>query len=86
MPQHPAYANPALPSSQFRKLLTSTEVLDGDVSKAVIAIEKFSQLEDAPMRFPLHRRVVASMRSKAKTLSKEADTYESWTEDLYHDK
>ena len=61
-------------------------MFDGDVAKAAIAIEKFSQLEDAPIRFPLHRRVVASMRDKAKNLSEEADKYESWTEDLYHDK
>lgn len=86
LPQHSAYADPALPASQTRKLLASAEVLDGDVTKAAIVIEKFTRLEDAPMRFPLHRRVVAVMRDKAKDLSHVADAYESYTKDLYHDK
>lgn len=58
---------------------------DGDVEKAVAAIEKFSQLEDAPLRLPLHRRVVASTRDKAKSLVTEVDKYESWSNDLYFD-
>ncbi|KAG8215329.1 NAD(P)-binding protein [Butyriboletus roseoflavus] len=55
-PQHPAYANPALRTSQIRKFLSSTELFDGDVTKAAVVIEKFSRLEDAPIRFPLHRK------------------------------
>ncbi|KAF8125627.1 NAD(P)-binding protein [Boletus edulis] len=84
-PQHPAYANPALPSSQARKFLGSTERFDGDVTKAVVVIEKFSQLEDVPIRFPIHRRVIMAMRDKAKSLSEGADKYERWTDGLYHD-
>ena len=83
--QHPAYANPALPTSQMRKLFAATELFDGDVTKAAVVIEKFSRLEDAPIRFPLHKWVVASMRDKSKDLLEVADKYESWTDDLYHD-
>ncbi|KIJ64081.1 hypothetical protein HYDPIDRAFT_91317 [Hydnomerulius pinastri MD-312] len=83
--QHPAYANPALPGSQFRQFVTNTESYDGNVDKAVAAIERFSHLEDAPMRLPLHRRVVASTRDKAKSLVEEVDKYGSWSDDLYFD-
>jgi len=85
VPQHPAYADPALHTSQVRKLLTSTELYDGDVTKAAVVIEKLSRFEDAPIRFPLHKRVVAGMRAKAKGLSEVADKYESWTDGLYLD-
>ena len=61
------------------------ELYDGDVSKAAVIIERFSRLEDAPIRFPLHRNVVESMRDKSKGLLEVAGKYESWTEDLYHD-
>lgn len=37
------------------------------------------------MRFPLHKKVVAAMRDKAKGLSEAADKFESWNDDLYHD-
>ena len=84
-PQHPAYADPALRTSQVRKLLTSTELYDGDVTKAAVVIEKLSQFEDPPIRFPLHERVVAGMRAKAKGLSEVANKYESWTDGLYLD-
>ncbi|KAF8551559.1 NAD(P)-binding protein [Imleria badia] len=84
-PQHPAYADPALRASQARKYFTATELWDGDVTKAVVVIDKVSQLEDAPIRFPLHKKVVAALRDKAKGLSAVADKYESWNDDLYHD-
>ena len=61
------------------------ELYDGDVSKAAVIIERFSRLEDAPIRFPLYRNVVESMRDKSKGLLEVAGKYESWTEDLYHD-
>lgn len=85
VPQHPAYADPTLPASQRRKHFGSPQVFDGDVSKAVVVIEKLTQTEEAPLRFPLHRGVVSTMRDKAKKLSELADKYESWNEDLYHD-
>lgn len=86
VPPHPAYADSALPASQVRKFLASPHSFDGDVAKAVVVVNKVSQLEDAPIRFPLHKKLVADMRDKAKGLSEVADKYESWTDDLYHAK
>lgn len=85
VPPHPAYADPALPASQVRGFLETPELFDGDVTKAVILIDKISQLEELPIRFPLHKVLVADLRDKAKSLSEVADKYESWTDDLYHD-
>jgi len=84
-PQHPAYADPNSRASQARKRIASTKIFDGNPKKAAIVIEKVSRLEDPPVRFPLHRRVVASMREKAKGLLEVADRYESWNDGLYYD-
>ncbi|KAG1810556.1 uncharacterized protein BJ212DRAFT_1570059 [Suillus subaureus] len=80
--QHPAYANPDLPSSQARQFMASDKI-DGDADKAVVAIEKLTHLDDVPMRLPLHRRVVASTRDKIKSLTEDVNNFESWSEDLY---
>lgn len=79
LPQHPVYADPALPRSQVCKYIGSPELFDGDVSRAVVVIKKVS-------RFPLHKRTVATLRERAKEYSDLADGYESWVEDLYHEK
>ena len=84
-PPHPAYADPALHASQVRKHLVSTDLFNGDVSKAAVVIDKISQLNDLPIRFPLHKEIVARLRDKAKGFSEVADRYESWSDDLYHD-
>lgn len=81
--QHPAYANPGLPSSRFRQFITSGNI-DGDADKAVVAIEKLTHLDDVPMRLPLHRKVVASTRDKIKILAEDVGNFESWSDDLYH--
>ncbi|KAG0696448.1 hypothetical protein DFH29DRAFT_951016 [Suillus ampliporus] len=80
--QHPAYANPALLSSQFRQFFASDKI-DGDADKAVVAIEKLTHLDDVPMRLPLHRRVIISAREKVKSLTEDANKFETWSEDLY---
>ena len=74
------------PRSQVRKYIGSPELFDGDVSKAVVVIKKVSQLENPPVRFPFHKRTVATLRERAKEYSDLADGYESWVEDLYHEK
>lgn len=82
-PQHPAYANPSLPGSQYRQFVALGNI-DGDADKAVIAIEKLTHLDDVPMRLPLHRRVVVGAREKIKSLTEDVNKFESWSEDLYH--
>lgn len=57
---------------------------DGDNTKAAIAIRQLARLEDTPLRFPLHWRVVTLTREKAKSKLEVVDGYESWTEDLYY--
>ncbi|KAG2116841.1 NAD(P)-binding protein [Suillus clintonianus] len=81
-PQHPAYANPELGGSKFRKWLASA-VADGDTEKAVVVIEKVTHLDEPPLRLPLHRGTVKAVRDKAKNLTDTMDTYESWTENVY---
>lgn len=81
--QHPAYANPELPSSQLRQFFSSDNV-DGDADKAVVFIEKLTHLDDVPMRLPLHRKVIASTRDKIKSLTEDSNKFESWSDDVYH--
>ena len=85
VPPHPAYADSALHTSLIRKDLLSKELWNGDVAKAVVVIDRVSQFEEAPIRFPLHKKVLEDMRGKAKSLLGLADKYEGWTGDLYHD-
>ncbi|KAG1727469.1 uncharacterized protein EDB91DRAFT_891518 [Suillus paluster] len=80
--QHPAYANPTLPSSQVRQFIASDKV-DGDADKAAVAIEKLTHLHDVPMRLPLHRKVIASAREKIESLTGDVNKFETWSEDLY---
>ncbi|KAG1730273.1 NAD(P)-binding protein [Suillus paluster] len=82
VPQHPAYANPELPGSKFRQFMTST-LADGDTEKAVVVIEKLTHLDEAPLRFPLHKLAVRAGREKGKSLIETMDRYESWTENVY---
>ncbi|KAG2096707.1 uncharacterized protein F5147DRAFT_583914, partial [Suillus discolor] len=81
--QHPAYANPSLPGSQYRQFVVLGNI-DGDADKAVAAIEKLTHLNDVPMCLPLHRRVIVGAREKIKSLTEEVNKCESWSEDLYH--
>ncbi|KAH7927535.1 NAD(P)-binding protein [Leucogyrophana mollusca] len=81
-PQHPAYAHPSSPSSQFRKYATSSAV-DGDADKAVAAIEKIVHIDNPPVRLPLHKKTVASAKEKALSILEDVDNYGAWSEDLY---
>ncbi|KAG0697674.1 NAD(P)-binding protein [Suillus ampliporus] len=80
--QHPAYANPELACSKFREWAASN-VGDGDPEKAAAVIEKLTHLDEAPMRFPLHRFAIRGGRAKASSLTETMDKYESWSENVY---
>ncbi|KAH7890341.1 hypothetical protein F5I97DRAFT_1800051 [Phlebopus sp. FC_14] len=82
--QHPAYSDPASPSSQFRAYITSAAV-DGDADKATATIEKLVHLDNPPVRLPLHKKSVASAREKAQSILDDVAAYESWSDDLYFD-
>lgn len=83
LPPHPAYTNENLPFNLYRKV-GSTIPADGNSEKAVQQFLKIVALEKPPFRFPIHRNAIADARTKAKNLLEAADTYESWSEDIYH--
>ncbi|KAH7920232.1 NAD(P)-binding protein [Leucogyrophana mollusca] len=81
-PAHPAYADQSLPAQQQRKWFSSNEI-DGDISKAVVVMEKLAHLDEPPVRIPLHRLSILLARRKAERVQKETDEYELWSEDVY---
>jgi hypothetical protein len=83
LPPHPAYTNENLPVNLYRKL-GGTIVADGNSDKAAQQFLKIVELENPPLRFPIHKDAIAAVRTKAKNLLEAADAYESWSEDVYH--
>ncbi|KIM40898.1 hypothetical protein M413DRAFT_445669 [Hebeloma cylindrosporum] len=83
LPPHPAYSNENLPVNLYRQLGDDV-VIDGSPEKAAKQFLKLVALENPPLRFPIHRDAIACARIKAKNLLEAADTYESWSEDVYH--
>ncbi len=91
VPQHPAYANPALPVSQFRgaflkgsgqEVDTAADLALADASLAVAKIVEFAKLPDPPLHFPLGKDAIAMMRGKIRALVEEIDKYELWSDGL----
>lgn len=91
VPPHPAYANPALPVYNFRGAFlkgagkeadTPADLAPADVSLAVAKVIEFSKLSSPPLHFPLGKDSIGLIREKIKTLTKEIDKYESWSDNL----
>lgn len=82
-PPHPAYKNPALEGSKWRAIFQSRLIVDGDPQKACAAFEKASQLEDPPIRLPLHKLAFEMAKKKGECLIDVVDKYEDWFDDLY---
>ncbi|KAF9235955.1 NAD(P)-binding protein [Melanogaster broomeanus] len=82
-PPHPAYTDPNLPGMKFRELFLTGTTYDGDPDKACVAFEKVSQMEDPPIRMPLHRRVLGMAAMKGMGLLETVEKYKDWSEDLY---
>ncbi|KAI0828694.1 NAD-P-binding protein [Trametes gibbosa] len=91
VPQHPAYANPALPVYHFRgaflkgagqEVDTPADLAPADTSLAVAKIIEFSRLSSPPLHFPLGKDSIGLIREKIKTLTEEINQYESWSENL----
>lgn len=82
-PPHPAYTDPELQGSKWRVIFKSGALMDGDPEKACIVFEKASQLEDPPIRLPLHRVVLDVANKKGKGLIEAAEKYKDWSDDLY---
>ncbi|KAL1943574.1 hypothetical protein VTO73DRAFT_4019 [Trametes versicolor] len=88
VPQHPAYANPALPVHQFRGAFlkgagqtvdTATELPLADAARAVGKIIEFAKLPDPPRHFPLGKDAIAMTRGTMRALAEQIDQYESWS-------
>ncbi|OJT10626.1 hypothetical protein TRAPUB_12874 [Trametes pubescens] len=92
VPQHPAYANPALPVYHERGAFlksggqelpdSSADLEPADTSRAVAKIIEFSRLPSPPLHFPLGKDAISAVRDKVKTLVEEIDQYESWSDNL----
>lgn len=78
---HPAYDAPTNPTVFMRSFYESY-VPPGDPKKGMEVVYKLSSLEDPPLYFPLGKDTVAAYKSKAATLLKSVEQYESWSEDV----
>ncbi|EGN97096.1 hypothetical protein SERLA73DRAFT_74810 [Serpula lacrymans var. lacrymans S7.3] len=83
-PQHPAYSKPESGSSRFRAFVHSS-TFGGDADKFVAAVVRLVDADEAPVRLPLHKNTIVSVREKAQSLNDDADRYASWSDDLYFD-
>ncbi|KAI6030595.1 hypothetical protein F5J12DRAFT_918793 [Pisolithus orientalis] len=83
-PIHPVYNDPVLPSMQLRNVMSNTDTaFTGDPTKLAEAIYKLVYLGDPPLRLPLHNITVETLKEKGHHLIDTADTWASWSEDMY---
>ncbi|KAH7881764.1 hypothetical protein F5I97DRAFT_1415692 [Phlebopus sp. FC_14] len=80
-PVHPAYTDTALSSMQWRSVDVNA-VFNGDPDKFAEIIYRTAYLEDPPLRLPVHKASLRSLRQKAKELLDAADEWETWSEDI----
>jgi hypothetical protein len=85
-PVHPAYAsNASLPTRKYRALYPGIEEthFDGDPAKFAEMVYKLSRLDDPPVRLPLHRVALEAARKKGESLLEAAESWASWSDDVY---
>lgn len=56
--------------------------LPGDVNKAIVKIYELAGLDNPPLRLPLGKDVVSSLKAQIASLTDTVDKYESWSENL----
>lgn len=56
--------------------------LPGDVNKAIVKIYELAGLDNPPLRLPLGKDVVNSVKAQIASLTETVDKYESWSENL----
>ncbi|TFK33040.1 NAD-P-binding protein [Crucibulum laeve] len=74
-------AHPPLSNGQSRTH-PATKIINGDTNKAAQAFLRLVLLPDPPLRLPMHKNVVEAFKMKAASLLKDAEKYESWSDDL----
>ncbi|EIW75833.1 hypothetical protein CONPUDRAFT_65063 [Coniophora puteana RWD-64-598 SS2] len=67
VPSHPAYADPNM---------------DGDPYKAAEAMDKLAQLDDPPLRLPLHKFTLDMVKSKLDATRTELEKHMPWPDDI----
>ncbi|KAF9013150.1 hypothetical protein BDQ17DRAFT_1419323 [Cyathus striatus] len=82
MATHPAYT--PMRDGKYRCDPLNID-LNGDKDKAAKAIWKLGSLPDPPLHLPLHKEAVRALRVKAAELLRDADAYESWSDDMLLD-
>ena len=82
-PPHPAYTDPELPGTKWRAVFQAAPHATGDPQKACAAFEQISQLEDPPIRLPLHRMALDMVRGKGDNLIEAVEKHKDWSADLY---
>jgi len=82
VPVHPAYDKPHLPTAIVHNHLASRPLVRGDTAKAVEVIYRIGNMPEPPLRFPLGKDCVATVRSQTAALIAITDKYESWSEGL----
>ena len=86
-PPHPAYGKPNLPSFVARSILSDPNyVLPGDLNKGVAKIYELACLQNPPLRLPLGKDAVESVKAQLASVTAEVEKYESWSDNLALDK
>jgi len=86
VPVHPAYADPNLPSRQYRSIYPGAERFsDGDIYKFALQMYRLVQLDDPPFYLPLHRTALEAAKIKGQKLLQAVEDYGSWSDDVYLD-
>ncbi|KII84269.1 hypothetical protein PLICRDRAFT_46126 [Plicaturopsis crispa FD-325 SS-3] len=82
-PPHPAYANPALPTTGFRAYIDSNPRLKGDANKATQAIFNLvTQRKKLPFDLPLGKDAIAGARAKNAKFENDVNDSVEWSENL----
>jgi len=82
-PVHPAYTDPSLPTTQLRSIFANPNpIFNGDPEKFAEAVYRVAYLEDPPLRLPIHRASLVTLREKGRELLETAQKWESWSEDV----
>ncbi|KAI0697225.1 NAD(P)-binding protein [Cerioporus squamosus] len=86
LPQPPTYAGDDSPTSIMRKMLDHIKSDDGgrkkSPAKAAQRIFDLSKLSEPPVHFPLGHDCISMLKGQIAVLTKAAEEYASWSDDL----
>ncbi|KAG9310960.1 NAD(P)-binding protein [Chiua virens] len=85
VPPHPAYTNPVSRAAQIRQRLAAGEMFDWRRHESRGSDRAGVSTPGCANTVPIAQTCRGGHEDKARGLQEVASTYESWTEDLYHD-